>query len=73
MAVEATYRQIVTVNGMTCEHCVMSVTEEIQEIPGVTGVEVVLDGGTVTILADRAVERAEIAAAVTEAGYTLAD
>jgi copper chaperone len=73
MAVEAPHRLHVTVDGMTCQHCVMSVTEEIEEIPGVTGVEVVLDGGSVTVLADRAVERAEIAAAVTEAGYTLAD
>ena len=25
-----------TVSGMTCGHCVASVTEELQELPGVT-------------------------------------
>ena len=28
------------VAGMTCEHCVRSVTEEVSEVPGVTAVEV---------------------------------
>ena len=37
-----TVTQNYTVTGMTCGHCVMSVTEEVQEIPGVENVEVVL-------------------------------
>jgi copper chaperone len=71
MSVEAPFRANVTVAGMTCEHCVMSVTEEIGEIDGVTAVDVSLETGAVTVVADREIGRAEIAAAVTEAGYDL--
>lgn len=49
----------------------MSVTEELSEIDGVSAVDVRLDSGVVTVLADRDVERDEIAAAVTEAGFEL--
>lgn len=63
----------VTVSGMTCEHCVASVTEEVSEIPGVSDVAVDLATGAVTIAADRELTRDEIGAAVTEAGYALAD
>ncbi len=71
MAVEAAYRTHVTVTGMTCQHCVMSVTEEVSEIAGVTAVDVSLDSGLVTVLADRDVARDEIAVAVGEAGFEL--
>jgi copper ion binding protein len=73
MSVEAPFRTQVTVTGMTCHHCVMSVTEEIREIDGVGAVDVSLDGGSVTVLADREIAQHEIAAAVAEAGYGLAD
>lgn len=72
MAVEAPYRTHVTVTGMTCQHCVMSVTEEVSEIEGVSAVDVSLDSGLVTVLADRDVEHDEIAAAVGDAGFELA-
>jgi copper chaperone len=71
MTVEAPFRTSVTVTGMTCQHCVMSVTEEISEIDGVTGVDVDLESGAVTVSADREIDRALIAAAVDEAGYDL--
>ena len=61
-----------TVTGMTCGHCVASVTEEISEIPGVESVDVVLDSGIVTVTSDSDLERAQVEEAVTEAGYTLA-
>ena len=38
MSVEQTY----TVTGMTCGHCVASVTAEVQEVAGVASVDVVL-------------------------------
>ena len=73
MSVEAPFRTHVTVAGMTCQHCVMSVSEEVGEIDGVSAVDVSLESGAVTVLADREIGRAEIAAAVTEAGYELRD
>lgn len=71
MAVEAPFRTEVTVTGLTCRHCVMSVTEELSEIKGVSAVDVELDTGAVIVLADREVDHREIAAAVTEAGFGL--
>lgn len=60
-----------TVQGMTCDHCVASVTEEVSEVTGVTGVDVDLASGRLTVTSIRSVERAEIDAAVSEAGYQL--
>jgi copper ion binding protein len=72
MAVEAPFRTRVSVTGLTCQHCVMSVTEEVSGIEGVSAVDVRLDDGLVTVLADREVEPREIEAAVLEAGFELA-
>ncbi|WP_219413336.1 heavy-metal-associated domain-containing protein [Pseudonocardia nigra] len=72
MSVEAPFRTEVTVSGMSCEHCARSVTEEIREISGVSAVEIELATGAVAVLADRAVQPAEIAAAIGPAGYDLA-
>ena len=58
-----------SVTGMTCEHCVASVTEEISEITGVRSVEVDLASGAVTVTADGPVEDTAVRAAVREAGY----
>jgi copper chaperone len=61
-----------TVTGMTCGHCVASVTEEVQEIPGVENVEVVLETGALTVTSAEPVGEAAVKAAVEEAGYQLA-
>lgn len=61
-----------TVTGMTCEHCVRSVTEEITEIDGVTGVTVDLPTGTVTVTTLTKIDDVEVRSAVEEAGYQLA-
>ncbi|HEX4724777.1 MAG TPA: cation transporter [Pseudonocardiaceae bacterium] len=61
-----------TVTGMTCAHCVASVTEELTALPGVTGVDVELSAGTVIVTSGRELSTGEVAAAVTEAGYQLA-
>ena len=62
-----------TVQGMTCGHCVSSVTEEVRELPGVQDVDVDLDSGRLTVTGDAADDAAAIRSAVEEAGYTLAD
>ncbi|KRF00623.1 cation-transporting ATPase [Nocardioides sp. Soil777] len=64
--------QTFTVTGMTCGHCVASVTEEISEIPGVESVDVVLDSGAVTVTSSQPLEQQAVRAAVEEAGYQLA-
>jgi copper chaperone len=61
-----------TVNGMTCAHCVASVTEEVAELPGVRAVDVVLEGGRLTVTSDAPLTDDDVRRAVEEAGYTLA-
>jgi copper chaperone len=62
-----------TVTGLTCEHCRRAVTAGIAAVDGVETVTVDLASGivTVTVTADRPVDRADIAAAVDEAGYSV--
>ena len=61
-----------TVTGMTCGHCVASVTEEVQDVAGVEQVEVDLATGAVTITSAAALDDAAVRAAVEEAGYQVA-
>ena len=67
MTSTATY----TVTGMTCEHCVASVTEEVLEIAGVTAVDVDLATGALTVTSDLPVSETDVRSAVDEAGYAL--
>ena len=61
-----------TVTGMTCGHCVASVTEELQEVDGVQDVAVTLETGEVVVTSAEPLSREAVEAAVTEAGYQLA-
>jgi copper chaperone len=62
----------IAVTGMTCGHCVASVTEEISELAGVESVDVVLATGEVTIASGIPLDPADLEAAVAEAGYAVA-
>ena len=61
-----------TVAGMTCEHCVRAITEEVAKLDGVTAVDVDLGSGTVAVTAGAPIDPAAFAAAVDEAGYEVA-
>lgn len=64
-------RQTYTVEGMTCEHCVRAVSEEVRGVAGVS--EVAVDLATETLTVDgAAVDEAAVLAAVDEAGYSAA-
>jgi copper chaperone CopZ len=41
--------QRLRITGMTCDHCVRAVTRELSTLPGVTGVQVTLESGDVTV------------------------
>jgi copper chaperone len=60
--------QYYTVHGMTCDHCVLSVTEEVSEVAGVEQVEVDLASGSLTVTGAGYSDDA-VRAAVAEAGY----
>ena len=57
------------VEGMTCEHCVRSVTEEVGDVAGVESVAVDLPSGRLTVVG--AVDVDAVRAAVDEAGYAV--
>ena len=64
--------QTFTVTGMTCGHCVSSVTEEVSELAGVQNVDVDLASGALTITSAEPLDDSAVRAAVEEAGYTVA-
>jgi copper chaperone CopZ len=68
----STVSTTVNVSGMTCGHCVSSVSEELEALAGVEQVDVDLHAGgvsTVTITSTGALSASEIGEAVAEAGY----
>ena len=60
------------VSGMTCQHCVHAVTEEVSAVTGVSDASVDLDSGRLTVVSSAEVPFAAIATAVDEAGYAVA-
>jgi copper chaperone CopZ len=59
------------VRGMTCGHCVNSVSTEVGTIPGVNGVTVDLGSGELTVSSAAPLDVQAVRAAVDEAGYEL--
>ncbi|WP_099332908.1 heavy-metal-associated domain-containing protein [Actinomyces minihominis] len=62
------------VDGLTCGHCVASVTEELSDIPGVKNVEVILNPGAtsrVTTVSDVVLDDEALRDAIAEAGFEL--
>ncbi|MFJ7176177.1 heavy-metal-associated domain-containing protein [Streptomyces massasporeus] len=59
------------VSGMSCGHCKATLTEVIGELSGVSGVEVDLGSGHVTVASAAEPDDAAIAEVVDEAGYEL--
>ena len=57
--------------GMTCDHCVRSVREEVGAIDGVRRVDVDLVSGRVDVTSDGPVRTDFVEAAVVEAGFSL--
>ena len=60
------------VKGMTCGHCETAVSTEVGALPGVSGVEVDLATGAVTVTSEQPLDTGAVRAAVEEAGYELA-
>ncbi|MGH9216410.1 MAG: heavy-metal-associated domain-containing protein [Acidimicrobiales bacterium] len=64
---ETTYAVV----GMTCDHCVNAVTDELTQVPGVTSVHVDLPTGRVRVASERPPDDAAVRAAVRRAGYAV--
>ncbi len=63
----------IKIQGMTCQHCVMSVTKALGKIPGLKNLKVDLVKGEATFENTENVPQPSIRKAVEEAGYTVAD
>ncbi|MEV4489127.1 cation transporter [Micromonospora coxensis] len=61
------------VKGMTCGHCVNSVSTEVSAIQGVQDVQVDLASGQVTVTSESPLDTDSVRAAVDEAGYDLVE
>ncbi|WP_030241445.1 heavy-metal-associated domain-containing protein [Streptomyces sp. NRRL S-350] len=70
-ATETALTSAFEVKGMTCGHCVSSVTAELTKLDGVTDVAVDLATGRVTVGSTQPLTDADVAAAIDEAGYDL--
>ncbi|MFI9320836.1 heavy-metal-associated domain-containing protein [Kitasatospora aureofaciens] len=70
-ATAAAERAVFQVKGMTCGHCVSSVTAELEKVAGVTEVAVDLATGRVTVDSTAPLADTDVAAAIDEAGYAL--
>ena len=65
-------QQSYLVSGMTCDHCVTAVRDEIGHLPGVSDVQVELVPGavsTVIVASEKPVAESSVREAVDEAGY----
>jgi copper ion binding protein len=63
----------IKIQGMTCQHCVMSVTKALGTLPGVKDLRVDLVKGEATFENAQNISRASIRKAVEDAGYTVID
>ena len=70
MTTDTASTRVYNVEGMTCGHCVASVTSEVGKVAGVSGVVVDLAAGTVEVTGT-GVDEAAVRAAVDEAGYAV--
>ena len=57
-----------TVRNVKCGGCVKAIQDGLRALPGVTQVDVVIDGGKVTVEGD-ALDRTQIAAKLSQLGY----
>ncbi len=61
---------VLNVEGMSCGHCVSAITAAVRPLPGVTGVDVDLTAGTVTVAGTS--DRTAVTAAIEDCGYEAA-
>ncbi|HJF15513.1 MAG TPA: heavy-metal-associated domain-containing protein [Enteractinococcus helveticum] len=62
--------------GLTCQHCVGSVTSELKALPGVTDVQIdlVSDGvSTATVTSNPTPSAQQFSDAIAEAGYSIVE
>lgn len=65
-------KKTMTVEGMSCNHCVMAVTKALKELKGVSNVDVDLDSKKVEVIGENLVDE-KLKEAIEEAGYDVVE
>ena len=63
----------IKIKGMSCQHCVASVTKALSEIDGISDVQVSLDNGEATFNEQNPVDGQTIKDAITKIGFEVVD
>jgi len=61
--------KVFNVSGMSCKHCVMTVTEAVNDVDGVSAVKVDLEKGTATVTFSDDTPESAIIEAIEEEGF----
>lgn len=61
----------ITVKGMSCGHCAAAVTKALEELPGISQVQVDVSSGRVTFADANPISQEELARVIKAAGYEL--
>ncbi len=59
----------ITVEGMSCEHCVAHVTQALQDVTGVTEANVSLADGKAEVVFEEPATRSQLLQAIEAVGY----
>jgi copper chaperone len=62
---------VLKVKGMSCQHCVMSVTKALNQLDGIKNVQIDLAKGEVRFDNTKSVTSDQIQKAITDAGYEI--
>jgi len=67
----ATKTETLTVEGMSCQHCVMRITEALKDLDAVQDVDVNLQAGKVKITGSGQLNKKKIKKTIEDAGYNV--
>lgn len=65
--------KLITIEGMSCNHCKMTVEKALNSLEGVTEVEVSLENKSATIKTNKQVENTKIREVIIDAGFNVID
>ena len=67
-------KTVLSVDGMSCEHCVRAITNALEPLPGILGVAVELSAKTVTVEHEpEQISMEKIRAEIEDQGYEVID
>ena len=65
------FKQVVSIEGMMCQHCVKHAKDALSKMPGVISVEVSLESKNAVIVSANGIPNDTIKNAIEDAGYSV--